>query len=115
MGPSLIRLVAIAIAVSATHGSAIGMACSGLPPMWSHTKKPSHPASSASWANSVIRRASLKLPKFGVLIANCISISSFHQSISLRVLVLLYDIFCHDYVKVIIWKVIFLQILTLIL
>ena len=30
--------------------------------MWSHRKKPSHPASSASCANSANRRASLSLP-----------------------------------------------------
>src|SRR5712692_4112869 len=53
--------------------------------MWSHTKKPSHPASSASWANSAIRRTSLKLPKFGVLIANNINKYTFNKRISSRV------------------------------
>ena len=66
IGPRMIRSVPAAMAASRTHGSWTGSGVA-LKRMWSHRKKPSHPAASASRASSTMVRGSAQVPKFGML------------------------------------------------
>ena len=63
-GPMRMRLVASAMAASATHGSTVG---AGINCTWSQMKNPSQPTSSASRAIPASRRGSKKSPKLGTV------------------------------------------------
>ena len=68
IGPIRSRLVAQATAARATHGSAMALAgerCT----MWSQTKNPSQPRSSAAAASSASTRGSASSPNGGTSIA----------------------------------------------
>ena len=68
IGPMCTLLVACPMAPSNTHGSATGMPSSTT--MWSQTKNPSQPASSAATARSTSNPGSAYSPKFGKLRPN---------------------------------------------
>jgi hypothetical protein len=78
--PIRMRSVRMAMAASAIQGSHIGAPGAAPFSMWSHMKKPAHPAASASCANSASARTSLYDPKFGTEMPYFIGKSFAHET-----------------------------------